>query len=120
MEIAVLGGGHGAYAAAADLTEQGHRVRLWRRSVDGLKPLLDDPVITVKDAAGYQCPDIVDRLIEDGEEGLRDGRGFFDFPEAGRSAYRESVLQRTAAMATMLRELPEPGVESSERFRRAG
>jgi opine dehydrogenase len=31
MEIAVLSGGNGAHAAAADLTEQGHRVRFWRR-----------------------------------------------------------------------------------------
>ena len=31
MKIAVLGGGHGAYAAAADLSQQGHEVRLWRR-----------------------------------------------------------------------------------------
>jgi opine dehydrogenase len=32
MKIAVLGGGNGAYAAAADLSEQGHEVRLWRRN----------------------------------------------------------------------------------------
>jgi len=31
MEIAVIGGGHGCYAAAAHLTEAGRRVRLWRR-----------------------------------------------------------------------------------------
>ncbi|MEL7469465.1 MAG: NAD/NADP octopine/nopaline dehydrogenase family protein [Pseudomonadota bacterium] len=31
MEIAVLGGGNGSLAAAADLTEHGRRVRLWRR-----------------------------------------------------------------------------------------
>jgi opine dehydrogenase len=31
MDIAVLSGGNGAHAAAADLTEHGHRVRLWRR-----------------------------------------------------------------------------------------
>ena len=31
MEIAVLGGGNGSIAAAVDLTEQGHSVRLWRR-----------------------------------------------------------------------------------------
>lgn len=30
MRIAVLGGGNGAFAAAADLTEAGHAVRLWR------------------------------------------------------------------------------------------
>lgn len=31
MEIAVLGGGNGSLAAAVDLTEQGHNIRLWRR-----------------------------------------------------------------------------------------
>ena len=36
MEIAVLGGGNGALAAATDLTEQGHRVRLWRRDAGSL------------------------------------------------------------------------------------
>lgn len=52
MEIAVLGGGNGSFAAAADLSEQGHHVRFWRRSLDRLQPLLDRPVITVKDASG--------------------------------------------------------------------
>ena len=45
MKIAVLGGGHGAYAAAADLGEQGHEVRLWRRNAAALSPtitLLDE------------------------------------------------------------------------------
>ena len=32
MQIAVLGGGNGSMAAAADLTNQGHDVRLWRRN----------------------------------------------------------------------------------------
>jgi opine dehydrogenase len=36
MKIAVLGGGHGAYAAAADLAEQGHEVRHWRRKASEL------------------------------------------------------------------------------------
>ena len=31
MEVAVLGGGHGCYAAAADASEAGHNVRFWRR-----------------------------------------------------------------------------------------
>jgi opine dehydrogenase len=31
MDIAVLSGGNGAHAAAADLTELGHSVRFWRR-----------------------------------------------------------------------------------------
>ena len=45
MKIAVLGGGHGAYAAAADLAEQGHEVRHWRRNGALLSPgitLLDE------------------------------------------------------------------------------
>lgn len=36
MKIAVLGGGHGCHAAAADLGEAGHDVRLWRRDTDAL------------------------------------------------------------------------------------
>ena len=40
MKIAVLGGGHGAYAAAADLTEQGHEVRHWRRNSAELSPVI--------------------------------------------------------------------------------
>ncbi len=31
MKIAVLGGGNGSFAAAGDLSMQGHEVRLWRR-----------------------------------------------------------------------------------------
>lgn len=47
MRIAVLGGGHGAYAAAADLAEQGHEVRHWRRKAAELSP-----VITLVDEKG--------------------------------------------------------------------
>lgn len=32
MNIAVLGGGNGGYATAADLASAGHKVRLWRRA----------------------------------------------------------------------------------------
>jgi len=47
MKIAVLGGGHGAYAAAADLTEQGHEVRHWRRKASELSS-----TITLRDEKG--------------------------------------------------------------------
>src|SRR5690625_5172947 len=52
MKIAVLGGGHGCYAAAADLSEQGHEVHLWRRNASRLKPLLERPVLTLNDESG--------------------------------------------------------------------
>ncbi|HSE92388.1 MAG TPA: NAD/NADP octopine/nopaline dehydrogenase family protein [Methylomirabilota bacterium] len=39
MRVAVLGGGSGGHAAAADLTLGGHAVRFWRRSDEGLGEL---------------------------------------------------------------------------------
>jgi opine dehydrogenase len=52
MNIAILGGGHGCYAAAADLAEAGHEVRLWRRDAAALKPVVDTGTIVLKDADG--------------------------------------------------------------------
>ncbi|MEJ7931314.1 NAD/NADP octopine/nopaline dehydrogenase family protein [Ramlibacter sp. AN1015] len=52
MKIAILGGGHGCYAAAADLSEQGHEVRLWRRDREALRAVLDAGSILLKDADG--------------------------------------------------------------------
>jgi opine dehydrogenase len=64
MRIAVLGGGNGALAAAADLTERGHEVRHWRREAGGLRP-----VIRLEDAAGTRevrlartCADVGDAV----------------------------------------------------------
>ena len=54
MDIAVLGGGNGSYAAAADLAEQGHNVRLWRRNREALAPLLQTPVLTLNDFRGQR------------------------------------------------------------------
>ncbi len=52
MKIAILGGGHGCYAAAADLSEAGHEVRLWRRDAAALGPLVDAGSIVLKDGDG--------------------------------------------------------------------
>jgi opine dehydrogenase len=52
MRIAVLGGGHGAYAAAADLAEQGHEVRLWRRDAAAFAPVLASGAIRLTDVKG--------------------------------------------------------------------
>ncbi len=54
MKIAILGGGHGCYAAAADLSEAGHEVRLWRRDAVALAPLAEQRSIVLKDAAGVR------------------------------------------------------------------
>lgn len=52
MEIAVLGGGNGAYACAADLSAQGHRIRFWRRDARALAGLRAAGAIVLKDADG--------------------------------------------------------------------
>jgi len=54
MRIAVLGGGHGAYAAAADLSEKGHEIRLWRRDATALAPVLESRVIRIRDVDGVR------------------------------------------------------------------
>jgi opine dehydrogenase len=52
MRIAVIGGGNGCYAAAADLAEQGHEVRLWRRDGAALEALRERAAITLTDFKG--------------------------------------------------------------------
>jgi opine dehydrogenase len=52
MNIAILGGGNGCYAAAADLAQAGHSVRLWRRDAAALKAVIDAGSIELKDADG--------------------------------------------------------------------
>ena len=54
MKIAILGGGHGCYAAAADLSEAGHEVRLWRRDAAALEAVARGGGIVLKDAAGVR------------------------------------------------------------------
>jgi len=49
MRVAVLGGGNGALAAAADLSAQGHEVRHWRRDASRLRER-----INLKDAGGVR------------------------------------------------------------------
>ncbi len=52
MEIAVLGGGNGCYAAAAHLADSGHNVRFWRRDRKSLASLIDRRAIALTDWHG--------------------------------------------------------------------
>jgi opine dehydrogenase len=59
MEIAVLGGGNGPHAAAADLAEAGHRVRFWRRDADAISLLRKaGNRLTLKDYRGERPVEI--------------------------------------------------------------
>ena len=60
MKIAVLGGGNGCYAAAADLSEKGHDVTLWRRSAGAFESLLETKTIELKDLSGTRPVHIKD------------------------------------------------------------
>jgi len=55
MRIAVLGGGNGSYAAAADLAEQGHELRLWRRDAAAFAPVLESGRIKLRDFRGTRA-----------------------------------------------------------------
>jgi len=53
MKLAVLGGGNGSFAAAADLADQGHEVRLWRRDAESVNTLIENgSALTLKDHKG--------------------------------------------------------------------
>ncbi|MDV6243445.1 NAD/NADP octopine/nopaline dehydrogenase family protein [Rhodococcus opacus] len=52
MKVSVLGGGHGCYAAAAALAENGHEVRFWRRDPRALADILRHGGLTIRDHKG--------------------------------------------------------------------
>lgn len=52
MNISVIGGGHGCYAAAIELAEKGHAVRLWRRDAAALAKLQTLGHLMVRDFRG--------------------------------------------------------------------
>jgi 3-hydroxybutyryl-CoA dehydrogenase len=47
------------------------------------------------DAMRYKAPDIVERLVVQGDLGVKTGRGFFDYRERDLTTYRRDVLART-------------------------
>lgn len=52
MRVTVIGGGHGCYAAAADLHEKGHEVRWWRRDAEASAALAKAGGLEVTDYRG--------------------------------------------------------------------
>ncbi len=69
--VAVLGGGNGAHAAAADLTLKGFRVFLFSRSPDRFKPIRDQGGIVLIDPSGEKLVPI-HRVCDTSEEALRE------------------------------------------------
>jgi 3-hydroxybutyryl-CoA dehydrogenase len=50
------------------------------------------------DAARYQAPAILGRMMDEGRLGLKSGSGFYEYAGRDVSAYRSDVLQRTLGM----------------------
>ena len=72
MRIAILGGGNGSYAAAADLADQGHEVRLWRRDARGVQALQENHnTLTLKDFQGKRKV-VLSLLTSDISEAIAD------------------------------------------------
>lgn len=67
MRLAVLGGGNGSYAAAADLAEQGHEVSLWRRDAQAFAPVLASRSIALRDAKGHRDVRLARATLDLGE-----------------------------------------------------
>lgn len=68
-----------------------------------LAQALDDP--------RYASPAIIDRHMREGRNGLRDGRGFYDFGKVDVDAWRRNALARMLGMLKHLGLLrpPDPG-----------
>ncbi len=69
MNLAILGGSHGAFAAAADLALAGHRVRLWRRRAEDVAPLAKGITLAAEARQGAAR---LDKATADLAEAVRD------------------------------------------------
>ncbi|HSD40501.1 MAG TPA: 3-hydroxybutyryl-CoA dehydrogenase [Burkholderiales bacterium] len=59
--------------------------------------------------ARYASPDIVNRYMHEGRDGLRTGQGFYDWKAIDVPAYRREALGRQLAMLRQLGMLKPPG-----------
>lgn len=58
------------------------------------------------DERRYEVPEIVSRFMEGGRNGLRDGRGFHEYPPSEMRAYRSDVLARLVGMLRHVGKVP--------------
>ena len=104
MKIAVLGGGHGCYAAAADLSEQGHEVRLWRRDQAAFEPVRATGAIMLVDHRGARAVPIANATRpRDNTSGTSDAV-FFTTRSASRVRYQSPTRNRITIAATAATE----------------
>jgi opine dehydrogenase len=69
MNVAVLGGGNGAFATAADLGLAGHRVRLWRRDAGAVASVRDGITLVGEGRHGRARLDLVSADLAEALDG---------------------------------------------------
>lgn len=116
MKIAVLGGGHGCYATAVEMSERGHETWFWRRDVTAFGPILENGIVHVKDYRGAR-----DVKIAHPTASLAEAIGAADLVLIPLPAHAQAEL--AAQVAPLLRDgqvvfLP-PGTLSTMIFVRA-
>ena len=132
MRVAVLGGSHGAYATAADLSLAGHQVRLWRRREADLGPLRTAGGIALV-AEGRKELARLDRLTADLTEALAEAavvivplpataHGDLAGRLAGQLSPRQIVLLTPGTFGTylMAREIERAGSPKPFAFAETG
>ena len=62
----------------------------------------------------YAAPEIVDRHMRDGRNGLRDGKGFYDFSQVDPNHYKKEVLGRMLGMLRHLELMRPPKIAESD------
>lgn len=62
----------------------------------------------------YAAPEIVDRHMREGRNGLRDGKGFYDFSQVDPDQYRKEVLGRMLGMLGHLGLMHPPRIARSD------
>lgn len=96
MKVAVLGGGHGAHATAADLALAGHAVRLWRRTGAELEALRAAGGLALV-GEGRRSKAVLDRVTADLAEAVA-GADVIVIPLPATS--HEDVARRLAPLLT--------------------
>jgi 3-hydroxybutyryl-CoA dehydrogenase len=61
------------------------------------------------EAPRYEPPAIVERLMQSGRRGAREGEGFYDWRGRDLGAYQRELVERFVALFRHLRLLPPPG-----------
>lgn len=56
----------------------------------------------------YRAPNIVSQYMQEGRNGLRDGRGFYDWTDCDTEQYRRDALQRLIELIRLQDLLPKP------------